>query len=582
MEASRQQIRLPLLGVAVVKIDGIENDKKNERHDHGGFTRRDVLRIGAAAVTTSLFSLPGMTFARTGDSFKTVETTHGKLRGRVSDGLASYLGVRYGASTGGENRFLPPQPVMPWHGVRDALHLGSQSPQDNQDFATWVDPSSATEDCLMLNVFSPSSASTSSRLPVMVWLHGGGYSFGSGYSHVYNCGSIAKTGNVVTVGINHRLNIFGYTYLGDQQDDRFSSSGNAGHLDLIAALKWVRDNIENFGGDPNNVTVFGQSGGGGKITTLLGMPGAEGLFHKAIIQSGSVLKVRESSEAAALTDSVYATLGLRRGDIKALQAVPTQKLLKCFEKVSTEAKSNFNPSIIFGPTVDGRVLPKMIWKGDVPGFARKVPVLLGNTSQETAAFIGSDMFAPLKDDQTLAEKAAKFATINNIDVNALLPVIKKYRQVMPKLSEPELLVRVSTDIGFWKNAVTQADMLVAAKGSPVYMYECDWQTPCFDSKWALHGVELPFVFNVPLYGTAWDGKDSDALRASADPENHRLALGKQMFDAWTSFARSGNPSTTSLPWPTYDTESRATMMFNTQSKVENDPHQAMRGDIVSL
>ncbi|MCO5396727.1 carboxylesterase/lipase family protein [Ralstonia soli] len=563
---------------------GIDVDTKHRSDSYDqrdGFTRRDVLRLGMAGATASLISLPGG-LARANASFKTVETRHGKLRGRVNDGLSSFLGIRYGADTGGMNRFMPPQPVKPWAGVRDALALGNQCAQNNPDFAPWLDPSPATEDCLMLNVFSPEKATASSRLPVMVWLHGGGYTFGSSYSHVYNCGSIAKTGNVVTVGINHRLNIFGYTYLGAQHDARFASSGNAGHLDIIQALEWVRDNISQFGGDPSNVTVFGQSGGGGKISTLFGMPKARGLFHKAIIQSGSVLKVREADEASITTDAVFDELQLKRGDIKALQAVPTQALLKCFDKVAFAMKTNYSPYILFGPVADGKSMPEMIWRGSAPAFAREVPILMGIDSDETIAFMGFDAFNPIKDDAAMAEMAAKSNLLYNVSTDQVLPLVKEYRRRMPKLSDPELLVRISTDIGFLKGAMTQSELLLAGKGAPVHMYECAWKTPCFRGKWALHGVELPFVFNVQHYDTAWDGKDSDALRVSADPNNDRLAVGRRMFDAWTNFARSGNPSTPTLAWPAYDSTTRSTMVFDAKSKVVSDPYAKVRDAIMSL
>ena len=513
-------------------------------------------------------------------SFRVVDTQYGKLRGRVSDGLASFLGVRYGANTAGVNRFMPPQPVTPWTGIRDAFVLGDHCVQTNPDFPVWLSPGPASEDCLTLEVFCPASATESSRLPVMVWLHGGGYSFGSAYAPGYNCGNLAKGGNVITVAVNQRLHGFGYTYLGD--DERFGTAGNAGHLDIIEALKWVQTNIERFGGDASNVTVFGQSGGGGKITMLCGMPAARGLFHKAILQSGSIMKIRTAAEASRLTDAVFDTLQLKRGDIPALQAVPTDTLVRCFDKVAEETNTYYTPYLAYGPTVDGRVMPEMVWRDKAPDFARDIPFLIGLNSDEGATYVGLDMYGPLKADVDVARLCAKSQLQWNFSVEELVPLVRKYRELMPQLSDAEFVVRVASDVSFRKGAAIQSELLIARQGAPVYMYECEWKTPCFRSKWAVHGVELPFIFAVGEYGTAWDGEDNDALRAAADPENKRAVVGRQMFDAWVNFARSGNPSTKELPWPTYDSASRTTMVFGPESKLVDDPHRDVRDLLLGL
>ena len=545
-----------------------------------GVHRRDLLRSGLMVAASAPFLISCAGRASSEARFPIVETTHGKLRGRAHGGLAEYKGIPYGASTGGANRFLPPQPASTWSGVRDALRLGDQSPQFNDDWPYWLDQSPASEDCLKLNVWAPETAGRSSRLPVMVWLHGGGWRFGSSGAPGYDGADITRAGNVVTVGINHRLNLFGFTYLGDG-DERFASAGNAGQLDIVAALKWVRDNIEAFGGDPGNVTIFGQSGGGGKVTTLLGMEAAQGLFHKAIVQSGSVLRLREPAVAAKLTHQMYADLGIRNGDVEALQRLPTAALLKCYDRLRQMHGYNV-PSVRHRPVADGEVISHQVWNRSAPALSRDIPMIIGSNLDETIPYCSVDMAKPIADDRALAAAAAKSAILNEIDPAALLPVIANYRREMPKLSPPELLLRVSTDIGFWKNAVRQQELKSTAGGAPVFAYECRWKTPCYGGMWSPHGIELPFVFNHPQYGAAWDGKDSDALRAAADPRGDRFRVGEQMFRDWVSFAHNGNPSTAALQWPAFDPAKRSTMVFDRSTRVENDIRPSLRPIVAAL
>lgn len=544
------------------------------------FRRRDLLRGGlmVAAGAPLLMSAAGRAF---GERFPIVETTHGKLRGRAQAGLAEFKGIHYGASTGGANRFLPPQPMRAWTGVRDAIKLGDQSPQINDDFPMWLDPSPGSEDCLVLNVWAPETASRSSRLPVMVWLHGGGFRFGSAGAPGYDGGNIARAGNVVMVGINHRLNVFGYSYLGDA-DERFATAGNAGQLDIVAALRWVRDNIEAFGGDPNNVTLFGQSGGGGKVTTLLGMESAHGLFHKAIVQSGSLLRFREPADAAELTHRMYADLGIRTGDIAALQRLPMAALLQSYGRMWKSPPTGANLSTLYGPVVDGKIISNQFWQGTAPALSRDIPMIIGSNLHETIIFYGDDIAKPIADNQALAVEIANHSVVTRVDPASLQPVIAAYRREMPALSAQELVVRISTDVGFWKCVNRQAELKSAAGGAPVFTYECRWKTPCYGGLWAPHGVELPFVFHHPHYGAAWDGHDTDTLRAAADPRGDRLRVGDQMFRAWVNFARNGTPSTPALPWPAYDVATRSAMVFDRNSHVENDIRSDLRPVVAAV
>ena len=328
-----------------------------------------------------------------------VEIASGKLRGASSGGIHAFKGIPYGAPTGGANRFMPPQPPAPWAGVRDALAYRGHAPQSPtragsaaRSCATMLGPADATpegEDCLTLNVWTPGL--DAAKRPVMVWLHGGAFAYGSGNRAVTDGANLARRGDVVVVSVNHRLNIFGYLHLADIGGERFAHSGNAGSLDLVAALEWVRDNIAQFGGDPGNVTIFGESGGGGKVSVLLAMPAARGLFHRAVIQSGATIRVSTRERGNALAEAVLKELGAATAT--GCRSVPLDKLLAAIAPASRAVGPTRWPLLDrydFGPVVDGTDLPQQPFDPDAPPIADDIPLLIGGTREESGFFLADD------------------------------------------------------------------------------------------------------------------------------------------------------------------------------------------------
>jgi para-nitrobenzyl esterase len=552
-----------------------DGQAKNEL-SNAGRRRRDVLILGASAAALSVVR-PSLTLSATRSRSALVEVADGKLRGETSAGVTSFRGIPYGASTGGSNRFLPPQPPEQWAGVRDATKLGHPCPQENpfKDFTAWFDVSEQSEDCLYLNVWSPEHPKNTGKLPVMVWLHGGGYTFESAGGPLYDGRNLALAGDVVVVAVNHRLNVFGYNFF-DTTDERFASAGNAGHLDLVEALRWVRNNIVAFGGDPANVTIFGESGGGGKVNALVGLPMARGLFHKAIAQSAPLLGLRMPAFASDLTDRMYTKLGIPRGDIAALQRVPTALLASSYEPVAKEIRPSVNPALAYGPTFDGVVFKDDPWRAGSPAWSRDIPMIIGSTLHEAIVIIADDIYEPYPTDDAIAAKAVKSLLHSDAPIGTIAELVAASHTELPELSPAERLVRVSTDAGFRGMAVHQSELRVRAGGAPVYAYECRWRTPCYGGKWAIHAIDVPAIFGFTHYGTAWDRKDTDAQRIADDKAGLFANVQRRMMEAWATFARTGNPSTSTLQWPAYDLTSRATMTFDGESKVAINPRPLLR------
>ncbi len=368
-----------------------------------------------------------------------VETASGKLRGACDNGVCSFKGVPYGASTAGPSRFMPPQPPQPWAGIRDALAYGGRAwqlpnrPKRRPELETLLGPADTTpegEDCLTLNIWT-SGLGDDGRRPVMVWLHGGAFAYGSGNRAVTDGANLARRGDVVVVSVNHRLNIFGFLHLADLGGAQWAHSGNAGMLDIVAALSWVRDNIASFGGDPGNVTVFGESGGGGKVSVLLAMPQASGLFHRAVIQSGAAIRVSIRERANALAEAVLTELGLRRGECAGLRTMPAERVLAAIAPASRAVGRSHWPLLDrydFGPVVDGVDLPQHPAEPEAPAIADDIPLMVGGTSEESAFFLADDD-AVWNGSLTEVQLRDRLSAVAGAETEAVLAV---YRRALPQ------------------------------------------------------------------------------------------------------------------------------------------------------
>lgn len=498
-----------------------------------------------------------------------VDTSLGRVRGSFRAGAVVFRGLPYAAGTGGARRFLPPQPATPWAGVREAREFGPRAPQNEAPrsrlFQWLTDDTAQGEDCLVLNVHTP--AADASRRPVMVYLHGGAFAIGSGSSPVLDGSSLAVQENVVVVTLNHRLNALGYLYAGPEAEPRFADAGNAGMLDLVAALQWVRDNIAAFGGDPGCVTIFGQSGGGAKVAILMAMPAAQGLFHRAIVQSSSSgFRVQEPEDAARAAHDLFLQLGLAPHDFAALQAVPAAALLKAMQQVIVKQGGHDH----FRPVIDGRSLTRHPFYPEAPDISARVPLLIGATRTEATFFLIADPSYLAIDADEARRRVQRMLKLDDARTDALLAV---YRQHHPDATPSELLGWVASDHMYRVANIGGAEQKARQGGAPVYAYELAWESPALGGKLkSPHTADLPFVFGNLEVAEAFTGSSPELL-----------SLSRRMMRAWALFARSGDPNVEGMPtWKPYTLPERHTMVFNSSCRLVADPRGAEREAMQAL
>ena len=517
--------------------------------------RRGVL-LGAGALLASGWMIAG---ADEASLFPVVQTADGKMRGIVSGGISVFKGIRYGADTSGKNRFLPPQPVKAWTGIRDQFDYGNIAPQipadRRRDYADLIlndlQPGGMGEDCLVLNLWTPEAKATVKR-PVLVRFHGGGFYGGSSNSPGGDGEMLARYGDCVVITVNHRLSSLGYLWLGD--DGAFADSGAAGMSDLVACLQWVKRNVAAFGGDPGRVMIFGQSGGGAKVSHLLAMPGAAGLFHSAGVMSGSRLVAMTREDAVKPSDQLLSKLGVTRNDIRKLQEIPFTALLSAQADVEAAERSRGEAPRSFSPVM-GKSIPIHPFTPGAPEMSKHIPMIVSTVLDERT-------YRETRFGMTWEDVKKTLQPLAGADTDR---VLQMYRDEEPSTTPFIINARIITDTSFRRSAQTMADRKAAQGGAPVWTYLWTTPSPAYGGRYgATHGIDVSPVMHdlrFPLLG----------------PDVEHVQLADQLASAFVALAAKGDPNNPRTPaWAPYDSTTRNTMVFGTPSNVVADPRKAFR------
>jgi len=538
-------------------------------------SRRQILKSGLAGVvaignaataaaqnangrSSGGSAAPAATTGRmNGPLFFDVDTSSGIVRGTVNTGVKIFRGIRYGADTGGKNRFMPPRKPAPWTGARNCIGYGPISPQTASGFRSdysqliqWdkhIGTGGMNEDCLSLNIWTP-GVNDNAKRAVLVSFHGGGWATGSGNGPMYDGGQLALLGDVVVVTVNHRLASFGYTHLAAVgAPEEFKLAGVCGVMDMVASLEWVRDNIAAFGGDPSRVMIFGQSGGGSKVSTLLATPAAKGLFHRAVVQSGSTLRLIADADAEKSADLFLKKLGVSRARIADIQQLSWEQLLTA-QVESTGAA--------FTPVVDGKYLTHHPFDPTAPAESRDVPVIIATTLEDAALRLTN---------WDLTDSGLT-ALLNERFKGKAEEILALYRPVTAGKTPYLVQAQVFTDTQARSRAITQAERKAGQGGAPAWLYIWEWATPAFDGKLgAVHGHDVDASFNLYRNGICGTGDKTGRLMA------------KRLASTFVAFAKTGKPDNDQIPrWPAYDATTRATMVFDAETRVVNDHRSAIR------